>query len=151
MTRGLKSRFQGAEGIRRLVDILGQCHSLCGIDGIAEEIASRCVLAEYDEGDLLTEQGKNDSDVFFILVGRVDVLVNGRRRATRGIRSHVGEMTAIDQTEVRSATIQATLPTVVAKVSESTIAQRQVHLSSGDNYISPILQGGLGGCSPPCF
>jgi len=30
-------------------------------------------------------------------------------------------------------------------------AQRQVHLSSGDNYISPILQGGLGGCSPPCF
>ena len=64
-------------------------------------------------------QGNSDSDIYFILSGKVSVRVNDREIAIRSADEHVGEMALIDSTAVRSTTIQTIGPCVVAKISES--------------------------------
>ena len=64
-------------------------------------------LSYYRCGQVITEQGGSENDIFFILCGMVRILVNGYEVASRQAGTHFGEMAAMDYTAKRSATVMA--------------------------------------------
>lgn len=111
-------RFTGPGGQIRLVDAL-RCQSLVsGNLPAAKELARRAQVESVQAHTDIMVQGAQDDDIYFILSGSFTVIINGRDIATRQAGEHLGEMALIDTTAVRSATVRATEPSVVAKVSE---------------------------------
>lgn len=111
-------RFQGAEGKRRLLEgLLGQ-KSVRGTQEMASDLIEAVTLHEFKAGTALIHQDAEDTDMFFILAGKVDIVVNERVLAQRRAGEHVGEMALIDPKAKRSATVVATEGTVVATISE---------------------------------
>lgn len=111
-------RFSGEKGKRLLVDALASQKLVGGNLALAEALADRCELVAGPAGSCLIEQGGEDNDVFLIVSGSFDVVVNGRRIARRGPGDHVGEMAAIQPSQKRSASVVAAESAVVAKLSE---------------------------------
>lgn len=95
---------------------------LAGARELAAEIADRGELLEFARGGVLIEQGTDTNDVFLIIAGSCDVVVNGRRIATRGPGDHVGEMAAIQPTQPRSATVIAADTMVAVRLTEEVIS-----------------------------
>jgi predicted nucleotide-binding protein len=90
-------------------------------EDLANEIADLVDLVQIEPGkpeSTFIKQGDCDNDIFFILAGKVSVMVNGREKAHRHARQHVGEMAAIDPSARRSADVVALEQTVLAKISE---------------------------------
>lgn len=85
---------------------------------VSKEIKKKISLHEYAVGDTLLVQGEPDDHLLFILGGTVEILVNCRRVATRSGGEHIGEMSLLDTTARRSATVRAIDPTIVAQISE---------------------------------
>jgi CRP/FNR family transcriptional regulator, cyclic AMP receptor protein len=54
--------------------------------------------------------------IYFVLSGKFDVIVNGRRIAGRGPSEHVGEMAAVQPAQRRSANVIAAAQAVVAQL-----------------------------------
>lgn len=111
-------RFQGIEGHRVLVQTLEGHRIVSGNSPVAEELASAGVLESFQPNNTLITQGAPDSDLFLILAGKVNVLVNGRKVAERCAGTHIGEMALIDPKARRSATIVASEETVVLRIAE---------------------------------
>lgn len=86
--------------------------------GAAEALLQHVELCQLGDGEILIEQDGTDNDIYFILVGSVRIVVNGREVATREQGEHVGEMALVDPGARRSATVVARGMVVVAKVSE---------------------------------
>lgn len=114
----LRARFTGADGRRRLVAALQDQWLLRNDTALAELFADHVTLDELSPGTALMEQGAADNDVAFVLVGQVDVVVNGRPVATRRAGQHVGEMALIDTAARRAATVIARESCVVARITE---------------------------------
>ncbi len=112
------TRFQGTEGKRRLVEALLQQALINGDEVAAAAIADSSTLREYRAGEDLIQQDGQDCDMFFIVSGSANVLINGRIVAKRAADTHVGEMALIDPTAKRSATVRAAELTLVAVLSE---------------------------------
>lgn len=110
------ARFQGEHGRTVLIDTLREHKIVCGSTAIAEDIAAAGELIEVAAGDAIIKQGGAESDVYLIMAGSFDVIVNGRTIAKRGPTDHVGEMAAVQPTQRRSATVQASEPSVVCKL-----------------------------------
>ncbi|PZS78322.1 cyclic nucleotide-binding protein [Stenotrophomonas maltophilia] len=108
-----------ADGGRRLVAALAEFRTLAGLEVAATQLAEAGELLDVAAGASFITQEDAETDVFFIVAGAVDVIVNGKVVNTRRVGEHVGEMAAIEPTQLRSATITATEPTVVLKVPES--------------------------------
>jgi CRP-like cAMP-binding protein len=89
---------------------------------LAAALVERVSLAELAPGDVLIREGAADNDLYFVLVGRLAVLVGGREVGTRDAGQHVGEVALLDPTAPRSATVVAREPSVVAKISERDFA-----------------------------
>lgn len=119
----LKSRFEGNDGRRRLLDALLEQRAVAHDQAIAQQIADAADIRLHKAGDVLMEQDDNGNDVAFLLAGRVDILVNTQRVAVRTAGEHVGEMTAIDPKAKRSATVRASEETVAAWVPEPKITE----------------------------
>jgi CRP/FNR family cyclic AMP-dependent transcriptional regulator len=115
-------RFQGDAGRRLTIDALVSQRMVAGSLELAEWLADRVHLSELSAGGVLIEQGGSDNDVFLILAGAFDVVVNKRRVARRFANDHVGEMAAIEPSQSRAATVQATELSVVARLTESDLA-----------------------------
>ncbi|MEI6715823.1 MAG: TIR domain-containing protein [Verrucomicrobiota bacterium] len=118
----LIDRFLGESGRRLLIECLSRQWLLREDDAIATLIADKAELRELDAGEVLIRQGDAESDVYFILTGRLRILVDQQEVAIRGANQHVGEMALIDPSLPRTATNIAAEPTVVAKVPESEFA-----------------------------
>src|SRR4030095_2510429 len=82
----------------------------------------RCELVAFSPGQNIIEQGGSDRDVFFLLTGKGQIIVNGVRMYFREHGVTVGEMSAINPSISRSATIEAVEPTVAWKVSHTQLA-----------------------------
>lgn len=109
------------------IDVLSEQLCIGGINDLAREIDLRGELLTVPKGTVLIEQGAETNDVFFILAGACDVIINGRVIAKRGERTHIGEMAAIQPTQRRSASCVAAEDMMVIKLSEpdfSDIASR---------------------------
>jgi CRP/FNR family cyclic AMP-dependent transcriptional regulator len=119
----MKARFAGESGRKILVETLMNQRLIRGNVGLAEKIADFGELVEVDHGTTIIEQGKWDTDVYLILLGSFNVLVNGRQVALRGPNSHVGEMAAIGLSLPRSASVISQGESLVCKLSEVQLAE----------------------------
>ncbi|MBY5357832.1 cyclic nucleotide-binding domain-containing protein [Rhizobium leguminosarum] len=127
----MKERFEGADGRRLRIDALVGQKLVRGKEDIAAELADRCTIEEHPAGFELIRQDDDGNDIYFILAGTFQVVVNGRSVATRGPGDTVGEMAAIQPTQRRSASVIARTSTVVAKLTEpefDEVATRFPHL-----------------------
>jgi predicted nucleotide-binding protein len=111
-------RFEGEHGHETLTDALRGQKLVCGNAELAEEIASTGALREIEPGTAIIEQGGEDNDVYLIVAGVFDIVVNGRVVSRRFANDHVGEMAAIQPSQRRSATVVAGETSVVCKLTE---------------------------------
>jgi len=118
---GITSRFEGDRGKILLKDVIQQSnlfHSISEID----EIIQNSELKDIESGCSIIEQNGEDNDIFLIISGKFDVVINGRIVATRLPVAHVGEMSLIDSTAKRSATVVATEASSVLIIKEEVFA-----------------------------
>jgi CRP/FNR family transcriptional regulator, cyclic AMP receptor protein len=94
-----------------------------GDEGLAKQLLSAMELVSVDPQSAIITQGAADDDVYFILAGRFDIIVNGRVIAQRGPGEQVGEMAATVSFLRRSATVQARESSVVGRISATSIGQ----------------------------
>lgn len=116
-------RFEGNAGRRVRVETLLSQKLVSHNRALAEKMADRLLLKSLVKDEILIEQNNSDNDVYLILSGSFDVIVNGRKVAQRKANDHVGEMAAIEPTQRRAASVVATEESVVAILSERELAE----------------------------
>jgi CRP/FNR family cyclic AMP-dependent transcriptional regulator len=119
----MKNRFAGDSGRQVLVDTLRDQKMVAGNADLAEEIARIGELIEVKTGTSIITQGGEDSDVYLIVAGSFNIVVNGRVVAGRFPNDHVGEMAAVQHTQRRSATVMAREDSVVVKFTGVQLAE----------------------------
>jgi CRP/FNR family cyclic AMP-dependent transcriptional regulator len=108
----LKDRFDRVG----VVEALLRQRLVRGDKDLAERFADVGRTAEYTPGEVLIEQGGWDNDLYFILAGEVEVLINGQHKQTRMVGESVGELAGLSRARPRTATLKATIPTLVLVV-----------------------------------
>jgi CRP/FNR family cyclic AMP-dependent transcriptional regulator len=119
----MKNRFAGDSGRQVLVDTLRDQKMVAGNADLAEEIARIGELIEVKTGTSIITQGGEDSDVYLIVAGSFNIVVNRRVVAGRFPNDHVGEMAAVQHTQRRSATVMAREDSVVVKFTGVQLAE----------------------------
>lgn len=115
-------RFQGDAGKRLRIEAMLSQKIVSGNRKLAESLADCAELISVQPGDVLIEQGANDNDVYLILAGQFDIVVNGRVIGRRTVNDHVGEMAAIEPAQKRSASVVVMEEGVVARLSEADLS-----------------------------
>lgn len=118
----LIDRFSGDKGRRLLLDELASVKIVARNAALAAELADRSELLAIAPATVLIEQDGDDNDVYLILAGTCDIVVNGRPLRVRGAGDHVGEMAAIQPAQRRAASVIARDEMVVARISETDFA-----------------------------
>lgn len=116
-------RFEGDAGKRLRIEALRSQKLVAGNEQLAADLADCVELKAVRSGSVLIEQGGTDNDLYFIIAGDVDILVNGRLVARRSPNDHVGEMAAIEPTQKRSASVVVKDDAVVAKLNEAELSR----------------------------
>ncbi|UIF88020.1 TIR domain-containing protein [Cupriavidus sp. UYPR2.512] len=111
----MKNRFTDKAGRPELVESLALQRMVGANMLMAEALADIVDVYDVNPGETIIEQLDETTDVFFVLVGEFDVLVNKRRVAICRERECVGEMAAI-RPQPRSATVTAKVLSTVAKL-----------------------------------
>jgi predicted nucleotide-binding protein len=107
-------RFQANRNV--LIESLMEQKLVRGNEALADRIANSGDLMQVAPGEAIIEQSNCDNDVYLILAGSFDVIVNGRLVATRGPSDHIGEMAAIQPSQTRSASVIASTISVVFRI-----------------------------------
>jgi CRP/FNR family cyclic AMP-dependent transcriptional regulator len=115
----MKERFEGGTGRGLLLEVLQKQDIVQYDKSLAEALADGGEILEFDAGADIVRQDGADNDVFFLLAGEANVLVNDRFVGARTEGTCIGEMAALDAAAPRSATIRAKSLLVALKVSES--------------------------------
>lgn len=126
--QNLIERFAGRGGEAALRESLKGQKLVLGSEGLTDELLKSVELLSTTFGQELIQQGGGDNDVYLLLAGRVEVIVNGRKIGERGPGDHVGEMAAILPSLRRSATVRVVEAGVAAKIAAAQLAQL------GDRY-----------------
>jgi predicted nucleotide-binding protein len=116
---GFMNRFQGKAGKRLLLEALRQQRTLGCCEPAITALASAVSVRAIPKNARVIIQGNDDNRMAFVLSGRVNILIKGQKVAERVSGQHVGEMSVIDPSARRSATVIACEPTVVAWVEEN--------------------------------
>jgi CRP/FNR family transcriptional regulator, cyclic AMP receptor protein len=119
MRSQMLDRFSGDTGRRFRLEALASQKIVMGNRALAEELADCVDFLSVPPGETLIEQGGEDDDIYFIIAGTLDVVVNGRLVARRGATDHVGEMAAVQPIQRRSASVIAAEGAIVAKLNEN--------------------------------
>ena len=85
---------------------------------IIRAIAKAGKVVDYTTDQVVVSQGDLGGHVYFILTGKVSVVINGKKVATRIAKECVGEMTMLDPTQKRSATLIAMEDSRLLRVKE---------------------------------
>lgn len=93
-----------------------------GDPALARELAAAGELVEVKKAARIIEQGGHDTDVYLIVAGALDIVVNGKTVGTRIAGDHVGEMAAMQPEQRRSATIAAREDSLLLKIAGPRIA-----------------------------
>lgn len=113
----MMNRFIGDAGKQKLIEALAQ-QAIVGRDRmLAERIEAAGKPVEFQPGDVLCHQGSDCDNVFFIINGKVDVIVNGHVVSTRQGGQTVGELAAVNPSAGRSATVRASTATLTVQLS----------------------------------
>jgi predicted nucleotide-binding protein len=121
-SRPMLLRFSGGAGRELLLEVLSDTSLLRGVSDL-QEFAEACDLVEVPAGSEIMTQGAPDNELFVILSGSFNILVNGRQVATRRVGAHLGEMALVDPTARRSASAIAAEHSLVLKCSELTFSK----------------------------
>ena len=116
-------RFEGDVGRRLRLESLVTQKIVAGNRELAEQIDARIRLRLVAPDETLIEQGGTDNNVYLILTGSLNIVVNGRIVGKRSTGDHVGEMAAIEPTQRRAASVIAIEESVVATLSEPDLAE----------------------------
>ncbi|MCP1516924.1 putative nucleotide-binding protein [Pseudomonas migulae] len=116
-------RFEGIEGRRRRIQALRTQKIVAGNIQLADELSDLIELRQLNIGETLIDQGGSDNDIYLIIAGRLEIIVNGRIIAQRTANDHVGEMAAIDPAQPRTAKVQASEVSLVGKLTEETFTK----------------------------
>lgn len=116
-------RYEGAEGERLRIEAALDSKLAKGNHSLAAEIARDAQVRAFAKGEALMEQGGADNQVYVLISGSCDVVVNGKVVNKRSAGDHVGEMAAIQPAQGRSATIVASEPVVAFEISEPLFAK----------------------------
>ncbi len=114
----LITRFTGRGWKARFIEAFREQELVAGDAVLARRLAAVAARQQVPAKQEFLTQGGVDTDIYFILLGSVEIVVNGRVVAQRTAGQHVGEMTMLDPTATRSACVRTLEPTIVAKVSE---------------------------------
>src|SRR5258708_20959438 len=87
-----------------------------GNKSFARELSGNVQFLDVPSERILIDQGADDNDIYFILAGRFEIVINGRKIAMSGPGEHVGEIAAILPSLRRSATVRAAEDGRVAKL-----------------------------------
>lgn len=101
----MMERYEGEAGRRLRIQAALESKIVAGDLAVAEAIAERATLRAFSAGEPLIEQAGDDNQVFILISGSCDVIVNGKVVGRRVPGDHVGEMAAIQPSQLRSATI----------------------------------------------
>ncbi|WP_244108276.1 TIR domain-containing protein [Burkholderia cenocepacia] len=112
-------RFAGDTGKRLLVDALQAQRIVGGDSNLAKELADSVELIDVKTGQTIIQQDGEDNDLYFIITGAFDIVVNATRIRQRGPGDSVGEMAAVEPIQRRSATVTAAEDSLVAKLTEA--------------------------------
>lgn len=132
-------RFAGESGRIALREALLSQKLVLGNEALAQELSSSLELISISSGQELIQQGASDNDVYLLLAGRVEVVVNGRKVGERGPGDHVGEMAAILPSLRRSATVRVAELGVAAKIGAQRLAELGNRYPTVWRQISKIL------------
>ena len=86
-------------------------------------IAKAGEVVDFVADDVIVKQGDVGGCVYFVLYGSVSVIVNGKKVATRQAKECIGEMTMLDPTQKRSATLIAKEDSRLLKVKEEKLRE----------------------------
>jgi CRP/FNR family cyclic AMP-dependent transcriptional regulator len=111
-------KFRGKGGRARLIAAIAEQFIVGGDATIASRLLRKVTVQGFAAGEVLMTQGGEDTHLVLVLGGAADIVINGRQVATRRPGQHVGEMALLDPYALRSATVVAAEPTVVALISE---------------------------------
>ena len=115
----LKSRFEQPGD---LIDAL-MIQRIVSDREIAAALARKGELVEFAPGKTIIEQGGADREIYFLLAGKAQIIVNQVRLYPREKGVTVGEMSAINPHISRAATIEAIEATIAWKVSHTHLAE----------------------------
>jgi CRP-like cAMP-binding protein len=127
----MKNNLLGKEGRSGLIESLQNFNLINGDQRLAERLFDAGEIVEFKSGDTLMAQGAKETEVYFILGGEADVLINDQRIAVRKSGESVGEMAMVDPSEPRTATVKAAGDVTALKISEeefTRIANDHPHL-----------------------
>lgn len=112
----MKTRFENRD---TLISALMAQRIIQGNRELATLIAEAGALIECPAGKNLIEQGNTERDVYFLLTGKLRIIVNGARLHLREPGETVGEMSALNHTITRTATLCAEDTCVALKVDDA--------------------------------
>lgn len=110
-------KFKGPNNLQRRIQMISEMKLINGNIELSTRIEQQLELLELKADTIIINQGEDDDEVYFIFDGEVEIVVNGRRVATRGNGDHVGEMAAIVPTQRRSATVVVKSDCILGKIS----------------------------------
>ena len=112
-------RLSGPRGTALAIKLLAEQPLLQGDVKIAETLREQGTICKFQQGDHLFSETDWSNEIYFLLIGSVEVLITDFRIAIRTAGQYVGEMALIDPSKARSATVVCTEPTVALAVPES--------------------------------
>lgn len=100
-----------------LVDALKRHRMVAGNTNLAERIVAIGERVDVPVGHTIIREGDEATEVYLIVSGSFQIVVNGRTIGKRVATDHVGEMAAILPAQRRSASVVATEPSVAVRLS----------------------------------
>ena len=123
MNKAIKSnprtRFSGSLGNAKLIEALQKQAIVGGSKEIARALVQCSEIFCFESNIELIKQDDYDTDIYFIIMGGVDVIINGRTITMRDASNHVGEMSLLDSAAKRSATVKTREKTMKSKVTKT--------------------------------
>jgi CRP/FNR family cyclic AMP-dependent transcriptional regulator len=109
-------RFEGDSGRRALLETLKRNRLVDGDQELAAAIADVGALRAFKADEVLTREGDSDNSVFLIVAGSFSVYIKGNKTRERVPGEVIGETSAIDPSQRRSATLMASVDSVVVEL-----------------------------------
>ncbi|SEO46202.1 Cyclic nucleotide-binding domain-containing protein [Luteibacter sp. UNC138MFCol5.1] len=109
----MKERYEDPTALKEA--LLGQ-RIVQGDAALADALMSEGSLVEFQPGETVITQGTFDRDVYLLLSGAVRIIINGVRHHTRTKGDTIGEMSALNASIARSATLESEGLSVAFKV-----------------------------------
>ena len=110
-------RFEGTANEARLLESVMRQQIVDGDHELAQAIIDAGELVSADAKEPIIKQDDWDDDIYLILAGSFDIMINGQHKGVREPGTHVGERAQLQGNQKRTASVIAREPSVVLKLS----------------------------------